>query len=63
MTSLVTETGRAPSLMPCFRKRAAYEVARALGRRQRLMSRARLEAAVGSVPAASAVDLAVAPAA
>jgi lipoyl(octanoyl) transferase len=51
MTSLVNETGRAASLMPCFRKRAAYEVARALGRRQRLISLARLEAAIGSVPA------------
>lgn len=51
MTSLVEETGRGPGQMPCFRKRAAFEVARALGRRQRLMSLARLEAAVGSVPA------------
>jgi lipoyl(octanoyl) transferase len=47
MTSLIKETGRLAGQMPCFRKRAAYEVARALGRRQRLMSRARLEAAVG----------------
>jgi lipoyl(octanoyl) transferase len=43
MTSLLRETGRVPSLMKCFRRRAAYEVARALGRRQRLVSRARLE--------------------
>jgi lipoyl(octanoyl) transferase len=50
MTSLIKETGRGAGQMPCFRKRAAYEVARALGRRQRLMSRARLEAAVGAVP-------------
>jgi hypothetical protein len=35
--------------MPCFRKRAAYEVTRALGHRQRLVSPARLEAAVGDV--------------
>ena len=48
MTSLIKETGRGAGQMPCFRKRAAYEVARALGRRQRLMSRARLEAALGS---------------
>jgi lipoyl(octanoyl) transferase len=54
MTSLIKETGRGAGQMPCFRKRAAYEVARALGRRQRLMSRERLEAAVGSVPAAAA---------
>jgi lipoyl(octanoyl) transferase len=59
MTSLIKETGRAAGQMPCFRKRAAYEVARALGRRQRLMSLARLEAAVG-VPA---LALAVAPSA
>jgi lipoate-protein ligase B len=56
MTSLIRETGRGAGQMPCFRKRAAYEVARALGRRQRLMSLARLEAALGSgaplVPAA-----------
>ena len=51
MTSLIAETERSPSQMRCFRKRAAYEVARALGRRQRLVSRARLEAAVGAVGA------------
>ena len=49
MTSLIRETGRVPPQMPCFRKRAAYEVARALGRRQRLVSLARLEAVVGDV--------------
>ena len=43
MTSLLRETGRTPSVMKCFRRRAAYEVARALGRRQRLVSRDRLE--------------------
>ncbi|HXD65987.1 MAG TPA: lipoyl(octanoyl) transferase LipB, partial [Solirubrobacteraceae bacterium] len=46
MTSLIKETGRGAGQMPCFRKRAAYEVARGLGRRQRLMSLARLEAAL-----------------
>ena len=51
MTSLVRETGvretgRTPSLMRCFRRRAAYEVARGLGRRQRLVSLARLETRV-----------------
>ena len=46
MTSLVRETGRAPSVMKCFRRRAAYEVARGLGRRQRLVSLARLETRV-----------------
>jgi lipoate-protein ligase B len=48
MTSLIKETGRGAGQMPCFRKRAAFEVAQALGLRQRLMSRARLEAALGS---------------
>jgi lipoate-protein ligase B len=45
MTSLTRETGRAGE-MKCFRRRASYEVARALGRRQRLVSRARLETRV-----------------
>jgi lipoyl(octanoyl) transferase len=44
MTSLIKETGRSQGQMPCFRRRAAFELARALGRRQRLVSRARLEA-------------------
>jgi lipoate-protein ligase B len=46
MTSLLRETGRTPSVMKCFRRRASYEVARALGRRQRLVSRSRLETRV-----------------
>jgi lipoate-protein ligase B len=46
MTSLLRETGRTPSVMKCFRRRAAYEVARGLGRRQRLVSLARLETRV-----------------
>jgi lipoate-protein ligase B len=46
MTSLIRETGRTPSVMKCFRRRASYEVARALGLRQRLVSRARLETGV-----------------
>jgi lipoate-protein ligase B len=46
MTSLVMETGRASGCLRCFRRRAAYEVARALGRRQRLVSRDRLETRV-----------------
>ena len=54
MTSLIEETGRGAGQMPCFRKRAAYEVARGLGRRQRLMSLARLEAALGSRVGAAA---------
>jgi lipoyl(octanoyl) transferase len=43
MTSLIRETGRLSGQMGCFRKRAAWEVSRALGRRQRLVSLARLE--------------------
>jgi lipoyl(octanoyl) transferase len=42
MTSVCKETGRAP-LLPCMRKRVAYAVCEALGRRQRLVSRDRLE--------------------
>src|SRR6201986_429434 len=51
MTSLIKETGRGAGQMPCFRKRAAYQVAVALGRRQRLASLVRLEAAVDSAAA------------
>ncbi len=49
MTSLMKETGRAAGQLPCFRKRMAFAVAQALGRRQRLVSRARLDAAVGAL--------------
>ncbi len=49
MTSLVRETGRTAGGMPCFRKRAAYQVARALGRRQRLMSLERVLAHTGEL--------------
>jgi lipoyl(octanoyl) transferase len=52
MTSVIKETRRLAGQLPCFRKRAAYQVARALDRRQRLVSLARLEAEVG--PAAYA---------
>jgi lipoate-protein ligase B len=51
MTSLIKETGRLAGQMKCFRRRAAFEVAQALGRRQRLVSRARLEAAMSAVGA------------
>jgi lipoyl(octanoyl) transferase len=45
MTSLAVETGRASAgAMRCFRRRAAWQLACALGRRQRLVSLARLEA-------------------
>jgi lipoyl(octanoyl) transferase len=46
MTSLIAETGRTPGVMRCFRRRAAFQVARGLGRRQRLVSLARLETRV-----------------
>ena len=42
MTSLVAETGRSGG-MKCFRRRVQWRVAEALGRRQRLVSRERLE--------------------
>jgi len=45
MTSLIRETGRGAGAIRCFRRRAAFQVAEALGRRQRLVSLARLEAA------------------
>jgi lipoyl(octanoyl) transferase len=54
MTSLLRETGRAAGQLHCFRKRVAYQVAEALGRRQRLISLERLEAGVGAVTAATA---------
>jgi lipoyl(octanoyl) transferase len=48
MTSLIKETGRLAGQIRCFRRRAAFQVARELGRRQRLVSLARLEAVAGS---------------
>jgi hypothetical protein len=51
MTSLVEETEAVSGQMRCFRRRAAFELARELGRRQRLVSLARLEAASGVVVA------------
>jgi lipoyl(octanoyl) transferase len=54
MTSLIKETGRPPGQLKCFRRRAAFEVAQALGHRQRLVSQARLEAAAGAVGAVGA---------
>ncbi len=50
VTSLARETGRSPAL-PCFRKRMAYRLAGALGRRQRLVSLDRLlEREIPSAP-------------
>jgi lipoyl(octanoyl) transferase len=50
MTSIALETGREDSFA-CFRKRMAFRFAEAFGARQRLVSRARLEAAITAVPA------------
>ena len=47
MTSLIDETGRGGGQIHCFRKRAAWQVAQALGRRQRLVSLAQLESRLG----------------
>jgi lipoyl(octanoyl) transferase len=57
MTSLIRETQRSAGQMKCFRRRAAFEVAKALGRRQRLVSLSRLEQRLAddraAVPAAT----------
>jgi lipoate-protein ligase B len=45
MTSVAAQRDDGPHLA-CFRKRVAHQLARAMGRRQRLLSRARLEAAL-----------------
>ena len=49
MTSIARELGTGDHL-PCFRKRMAFRFAEAFGRRQRLVSAARLEAAVVGAP-------------
>jgi lipoyl(octanoyl) transferase len=49
MTSLIKETGRLAGQMKCFRRRAAFQLAKALDRRQRLVTRTRLEAASGAL--------------
>ena len=49
MTSLIKETGRLQGQLKCFRRRAAFRVSEALGRRQRLVSLQRLEAALAPV--------------
>ena len=51
MTSITKETGRGDHL-PCFRKRMAFRFAEAFERRPRLVSRVRLEAAMGAAPVA-----------
>lgn len=50
MTSLIKETGRGAGQMKCLRRRAAYQLAGELGLRQRLVSLARLEAAIQPAP-------------
>lgn len=52
MTSLARESGQ-ENCMRCFRKRVAFEFAQALGLRQRLVSRAEIEQAAGSLVAAA----------
>ncbi|HWF74253.1 MAG TPA: lipoyl(octanoyl) transferase LipB [Solirubrobacteraceae bacterium] len=47
MTSVIEEQQRLAGAIKCFRRRAAFQVAETLGRRQRLVSLARLEAAAG----------------
>ena len=49
MTSLIKETGRLAGQMKCVRRRAAWQMAQALGHRQRLVSLARLEQAAGAL--------------
>ena len=53
MTSLIRETRRGTGQMRCFRRRAAFALAEALGRRQRLVSLTRLEAAMPAAPSPS----------
>ena len=57
MTSLLRETARGGELLRCFRKRMAFAFAEAHGTRQRLVSFARLEAAIpgGRAPIPSAL--------
>jgi lipoate-protein ligase B len=56
MTSLIRETGRLAGQMKCFRRRAAWQVAQALGSRQRLVSLDRLEALTGAPAIATAAS-------
>ncbi len=63
MTSVIRETSRLTGQMKCFRRRAAWRVAEALGRRQRLVSLARLERACAPVAEAVPAEAAAAAAA
>jgi lipoyl(octanoyl) transferase len=62
MTSIIKETRRLAGQLKCFRRRAAWHVAEALGRRQRLVSLARLETVARSVEAVSPEDVGAVPA-
>ncbi len=53
MTSVAVEAAGRPPYLPCFRKRMAWRFAEAHGARQRLVSRARLEAALAEAPVAA----------
>ncbi len=55
MTSLIRETSRLAGQMPCFRRRVAFRVADALGRRARLVSRWQLEERLGGAAAGGSV--------
>lgn len=48
MTSIARESGRA-NCIDCFRRRIGFELARALGLRQRLVSRSRIEQEIGAL--------------
>ncbi len=49
MTSIIKETHRLQGQLPCFRKRIAHELAKALDKRQRLVTKARIEAVAGQL--------------
>jgi lipoyl(octanoyl) transferase len=49
MTSVVEETGRLSGQMRCLRRQAAWKVAQALGRRQRLVTLQRLDSAAAAL--------------
>jgi lipoyl(octanoyl) transferase len=49
MTSIIKETRRGAGQLRCFRRRVGWHVAQALGRRQRLVSLARIEAIAGAM--------------
>jgi lipoyl(octanoyl) transferase len=52
MTSVIEATDRRAGLTKCFRRRVAWQVAEALGRRQRLVSLTRLQSRLPAAPVA-----------